>query len=118
VLAVSLQLAGQPRGGLALRDPPEDQEDLGGPPMGLMEGGPGEGVEHPAAAVTAVAQHRGAVPPVHPQVVAGVAPRAGQPLGVEQVDKLLVAGVLVHEPGDGEVHGRLLVVVGTRDTTP
>jgi hypothetical protein len=66
VLAVPVQLAGQPRGGLALRDPPEDQEDLGGPPMGLVEGGAGEGVEHPAAGVTAVVQHRGAVPPVDP----------------------------------------------------
>jgi hypothetical protein len=107
VLAVPVQLAGQPRGGLALGDPPEDQQDLRGPPVGLVEGGAGERVEHPAAAVAAVVQDRGAVPAVDPQAVPGLTARADQPVGVEHGDELLVASVLVHELGDGEVHGGL-----------
>jgi hypothetical protein len=107
VLAVPVQFAGQPRGGLALSDPPEDQEDLGGPPMGLVEGGAGENIEHPAAEVTAVVEDRGTVPPVNLQGVAGLTARAGQAVGVEDLDDLLVAGVLVQELGDGEVHGHL-----------
>ena len=122
VLAVSVQLPGEPGGGLPLGDPPEDQEDLGRPAVGLVEDRPGERVEHPAAAVTAVVQHRGAVSPVDPQAVAGVTARAGQAVGVEEVDQLLVAGVLVHELGDREVHGRLRrgrgKGKGRRDTTP
>jgi hypothetical protein len=107
VLAVPLQLAGQPRGGLPLGDPPEDQEDLRGPPVGRVEGRPGERVEHPAAGVTAVVQDRGAVPPVHLQAVVAVTARAGQAFGVEDGDELLIAGVLVHELSDGEVHDGL-----------
>jgi hypothetical protein len=105
VLAVPVQFTGQPRGGLALGDPPEDEEDLGGSPMGLVEGGAGEEIEHPAAAVTAVVEDRGAVPPVDLQGVAGLTARAGEAVGVEDIDKPLVAGILVHELGDGEVHG-------------
>jgi len=107
VLAVPVQFAGEPCGGLALGDPPEDQEDLRGPPVGLVEGGASEGIEHPAAGVTAVVEDRGAVPPVHLQGVAGLTARAGQAVGVEDLDELLVAGILVHELSDGEVHGGL-----------
>jgi hypothetical protein len=118
VLAVPVQFAGQPRGGLALSDPPEDQEDLGGPPMGLVEGGAGENIEHTAAGVTAVVEDRGAVPPVNLQGVAGLTARAGQAVGVEDIDELLVAGILVHELGDREVHGGLRCSDLVRDPDP
>src|SRR5512135_3896756 len=74
--------------------------DLGGPPVGLVEGGAGEGVEHPAAGVTAGVEDRGAVPPVDLQAIPGPAPRAGEPFGVKGINEFLVAGVLVHELGD------------------
>jgi hypothetical protein len=118
VLAVPVQFTGQPRGGLALSDPPEDQEDLGGSPMGLVEGGAGEEIEHATAAVTAVVEDRGAVPPVDLQGVAGLAARAGEAVGVEDIDKLLVAGILVHELGDWEVHGGLRRSHLVRDPDP
>jgi hypothetical protein len=118
VLAVPVQFAGQPRGGLALGDPPEDQQDLGRPPVGLVEGSAGKGVEHPAAGVTAVVEDRGAVPPVSLQAAAGLTARAGQSVGVEDVDELLVAGVLVHKLGDGEVHGGLRCSDPGRDPNP
>ena len=118
MLAVPVQFAGQPGGGLALGDAPEDQQGLGGRPVGLVEGRPGEGVEYSAAGVAAVIQDRGAVPPVYPQAVVGPTARAGQAVGVEDVDELLVAGILVHEPGDGEVHGRLPRSDSVRDPDP
>src|SRR4051794_38266411 len=34
----------------------------------------------------------------------GLAARAGQPVGVEKPDELVIAGVLVHEVDDREVH--------------
>lgn len=104
VLAVPLQLAGQPRRGLALGDPAEDQEDLGGPSVGLVEGRAGEGVEYPAAGATAVVEDRRAVPPVDLEVVAAPAPRAGEALGMEGLNEFLIAGVLVQELDDREVH--------------
>jgi hypothetical protein len=107
VLAMTVQFAGQPRGRLALCDPPQDQEDLGGPAVGLVEGGAGEHVENPAAVAAAVVEDRGAVPPVDPEAVPAAALGASQAVVVEDIDELLVAGVLVHELGDGEVHGRL-----------
>ena len=42
------------------------------------------------------------------QVVARPAPRTSQAVGVEPGQELGVAGVLVHQIGDGEVHGKTL----------
>jgi hypothetical protein len=112
VPAVPVQLAGEPGGGPPLGDPPGDRQDLGGPAVGLVEGRVGERVEHPAAAFAAVVQHRGAVPPVDLQAVAGVTARAGQPTGMEDGGERLVAGAHIHELGDREVDGSLRHVRG------
>jgi hypothetical protein len=106
VLPVPIQFARQPRRGCALGDATEDQEDLRGAAVGLVEDGLGEGVEDPAARA-AVVQDRVTGPAVDPKPVATLAARAGEAVGVEDRDDLLVAGVLVHELGDGEVHGHL-----------
>src|SRR5262249_42358615 len=63
--------------------------------------------EHPAAVAAAGVEDRGAVPPVGPEAVTAATPRASQAVRVEDLDELLGAGVLVHELGDGEVHGGL-----------
>ena len=39
------------------------------------------------------------------EMIIGLAVRAGQAVGVEQTDEFVVAGVLVHEVGQGEIHG-------------
>jgi hypothetical protein len=39
------------------------------------------------------------------EALAGATPRAGEPLGVEQVEELLAATLLVHQVEDREVHG-------------
>ena len=66
----------------------------------------GEGVEHPPAMAAAVVQDRGAAA-VDGHAVALMAARAGEPVGVQPTDELGVTGVLVHQVGDREVHGRL-----------
>jgi hypothetical protein len=38
------------------------------------------------------------------EVVAGLTARAGQPIGMEQVEVLLAASLLIHEVDDREVH--------------
>ena len=102
---VAAQLAGQPGGGGALGEAAEDQR-LGGAALRPLQGGAGPGVEDAAAGRAAVVEDRGAVAAVDPEAVARAAARAGQALGVEQVDELGVAGVLVHQVGDREVHER------------
>src|SRR5262245_39133515 len=104
MLAVAAQLAGELGGGLALGDAPEDQEDPGGAAMGPLEEGPGPGIEDAAAVAALVIQDRGPVAVVDPEPLPLPAAGAGQSLGVEQLDELAVAGVLVHGVVQGEVH--------------
>jgi hypothetical protein len=117
VLAVSLQRAGQACRGRALRDAAEDQEELRRSPVRLVQDGPGEGVEDAAAGATVV-QDRVAGAAVDAEPVATASARAGQAVGVEDRDELLVAGVLVHELGEGEVHGQLRCEEPGRDADP
>jgi hypothetical protein len=63
------------------------------------------GVEDTAAGGAAVVEDRGSVGSVDAEMVIGLAARAGQAIGMEQADELVVAGVLVHEVDQGEVHG-------------
>jgi hypothetical protein len=84
--AVALQLAGQLGAGRPLGDPSGDQDQLAGPPADAVQERAGEGVEHPAAAATAVVEHRGAVAAVDGQAVARPAPRAGQAVGMQPAD--------------------------------
>ena len=104
-MPVAAQLAGQLRRRHALGDAAEDQDDLRRPPLHPLEGGPGPGVEDAAAAAALVIDHRVAVAAVDAEAVGGAAAGAGQPAGVEHRDELGVAGVLVHQVGEREVHG-------------
>jgi hypothetical protein len=109
---VAAQLAGELRRRHALGDAAEDQDDLGRPPLQTLEGRPGPGVED-AAAVAALVIHDGvAMAAVDPEAVGGAAARAGQAAGVEHGDELGVAGALVHQVGEREVHGGSTPVEG------
>jgi hypothetical protein len=105
LLAVAPQFAGEPGGGDALGEAPEDQHQFDGPPLGALKRGAREGVEHAAAGLAAVVQDRGAVAAVDGQALTCPAPRAGQAVGVQPADELGVAGTLVHQIREGEVHG-------------
>src|SRR5262245_41180495 len=72
--------------------------------MGPLEEGPGPGIEDAAAVAALVIQDRGPVAVVDPEPLPLPAAGAGQSLGVEQLDELAVAGVLVHGVVQGEVH--------------
>jgi hypothetical protein len=109
--AVAFQLAGQLRRRHALGEPPHDQDQLAGSSLDAVERGVGEGVEDPAAVAAAIVQDRGPTATVHGHAIVAAAPRASQTVGVKPVEQLGVAGVLVHEVGDREVHGRLRVPI-------
>jgi hypothetical protein len=105
--AVAVQLAGQLGRRHALGEPTHDQDQHDGSPFGPVQGRSGEGVEDSPASLAAEVEDRGAVTAVDAQVVARPAPRAGQAAGMEPLDQLGVAGVLIHQVRDGEIHGPL-----------
>jgi len=74
-----------------------------------VQGRAGEGVEDPPAVAAAVIEDRSAMRAMDPEPIAA-ASRAGQALGVEDHDEAGVAGILVHQAGQREVHRRPLSV--------
>src|SRR5262245_21926445 len=112
--AVPVQLTRQLGGGHPLGDPPEDQHQGAGAAAGAVQERAGEGGEHPVTGLAAVVQDRGAVAAVGAQAVPAATPRAGQAVGVQPGDQGVVAGALVHQVGDREVHGRLRLRGGQR----
>jgi hypothetical protein len=105
--AVALQLTGKLGGRNSLGDPADDQDQFDGPPLDPVEGRVREGVEHPFAMAAAVVQNRRASAAVDGHAVGLMAAWAGEPVGVQPRNQLGVTGVLVHQVGDREVHGRL-----------
>ena len=105
VLAADPHLAGEFRGGHPLRDATEDQEDLRGAQMSALPGGVREHVEDPAAGFATVIDDWGVVvTSMDVKAVVGTTPGASKPLGVEQIEELLAATLLVHQVDDREVH--------------
>src|SRR5262245_4271655 len=117
VLAVAAQLAGHPGRRLGLGDAAEDQQQLRRRPADAPQGRAGEGVEDAAAAAALEVDHRVAMAAVDAEAVGGPAPRAGQAVGVQQLDEPLVAGVLVHQVDQGEVHRRASRSPGATSST-
>src|SRR5208337_202671 len=105
MLAADPHLMGEFRGRHPLRDAPEDQEDLARAEVCTLPGGAGKHVEDPTAAFAAVVEDRrlGAMA-MDVQPVPGGATGAGQAAGMEQVQELVVATILVHQVEDREVH--------------
>ena len=87
-------------------DATEDQEDLGRAEVRPLPECSREHIEHPSAPLAAVVDDRGVgMTAVDIEPLPGTAPRAREPLGVEQVEELLAATLLVHQVKDREVHG-------------
>ena len=109
--AIAIQLASEFCGGHALGDASYDQEQFGGPPADAVERGAGEGVEDPAAMAAAIVEDRGAMSPVDVEVILGAAAWAGEPSGVKPGEEFGIAGVVVHQVQDREIHGNLRMAV-------
>jgi hypothetical protein len=107
--AVAIQLPRQLGGGDALGKTADDQYQLAGPPLEAMQGSAGEGVEDPLAVAATEVQDRVAAAPVDDHPVVSLATRAGETVGMQPLYELLVAGALVHQVDDREIHGRLRV---------
>jgi hypothetical protein len=103
------QLAGELGGGDALGDAAEDQDQLDRPPLGPPECRAGEGVEDAAAGDAAIDQDRVAVAAMDLEAVAVAAVGTGQAIGMEEANEEFIAGKLVHQLVDREVHGRVLI---------
>jgi hypothetical protein len=97
VRTVVARLASQLRRRDTLGDAAENQDDLRGSPLHVLEGRAGEGVEDAAASAALVVQDGVAVAAMHAEAVGGAAARAGQPAGVEHGDELLPT----NPPGSG-----------------
>jgi hypothetical protein len=105
MLAADADLAGELGGGHCLSDPAEDQEDLGGTEMGPLPGGVSEHVEDPPATLAAViGDRRVETTAVDVETLGGATAWTGESFGVEQIEELLAAPLLVHEVDDREVH--------------
>jgi hypothetical protein len=105
VLAADADLAGELGRGHPLGDAAEDQEDLGGAEVGPLPGGAGEHVEDPTAGLAAVIDDGGiGMVAMDVEALASTTAGAGEPLGVEQVEELPAAALLVHQGDDREVH--------------
>jgi hypothetical protein len=107
--ATTAQLTGELCGGDALGDAAKDQDQLDRPPLGPPKRRAGEGVEDPAAGDASIDQDRGPVAAMDLEAVAIAAVGAGQAVGMEQADEEFIAGRLVHQLADREVHGRLII---------
>jgi hypothetical protein len=116
VPAAAAQLAGQPGGRRALSDAADDQDQFAGAALGALQGRGGPGVKD-APAGAAVIEDRLAVGAVDGQVAAA-AVRAAQPLGVEGLDEEVVAGLLVKQVEQGEVHEQVSRRTGVQLSYP
>jgi hypothetical protein len=105
VLAADPHLAGELRRGDSLGDAAEDQENLDRAEVRPLPRCSREHIEHPSAPLAAVVDDgRVGVTAVDIESLAGAAAGAREPLGVEQVEELLAANLLVHQVKDREVH--------------
>jgi hypothetical protein len=106
MLAADADLAGELRGGLPLGDTAEDQKDLRGAQVSPLPGGVSEHVEDPPATLAAViGDRRVGTTAVDVETLGGATAGTGEPFGVEQIEELLVAPLLVHEVDNREIHG-------------
>ena len=105
MLAADPYLSGELRRGDPLGDATEDQEDLGRPEVRPLPVCSREHIEHTSAPLAAVVDDRGVgMTAVDIEPLPGTAARAHEPLGVEQVEELLAAALLVHQVKDREIH--------------
>jgi hypothetical protein len=106
VLAADPDLAGELGGGSPLGDAAEDQEDLDRAELCPLPMCSCEHIEHASTSLAAVVDDRGVgVTAVDVEPLAGAAPGAREPLGVEQVEEFPATRLLVHQIDDREVHG-------------
>jgi hypothetical protein len=103
--AIAAQLPGHLRRRCPLGDPSKDQPDLRGGPLSPLQDGSGPGIEDPAASPALVVQHRLAVTAMDSQGMRLSALGASQAIGVEQFDEPRVAGILIEDINQGEIHG-------------
>jgi hypothetical protein len=104
MLAITSQFASQLCGWRPLADATQDQHQLDRRAVCLLEWGARVGIEHGPAMTAAVVEYGRTMTIVNGQGIVPSASGAVQSVGVQHVDQELVAGVVVHQLEDWEVH--------------
>jgi hypothetical protein len=102
--AIHLQFSGQLGGGNALSDAAQDQPDLRRGTPCLVQHGSCPGIENAVTVPALIIHNRSPMPPMDTQTVVDLATRTSQPVGVQQLDQLGVAGTVIHNIEKGEIH--------------
>jgi hypothetical protein len=105
VPAAALQLPRQLSGGYALGETPEDEDQHRGPVVGPLEHGSSPGVEDSPTCRAAIVKDGFPVVAMDDESLVSVAAGTLQPLGMDESQEELIAGVLIHKGVDREVHG-------------
>src|SRR5919202_1322856 len=98
VSTINMQLCGQVFGGHPLGNATQDLDDGRAAIMALDPDGPSEEIEDRATGTTAVVQDRGTMPVMGCLLGGQAMPgRAAQPLGMQDMQQDVVAGLLIHQ---------------------
>jgi hypothetical protein len=103
---VAAEFAGQLGRAHPLGEAAQDEQEVAAGLPGTVQAGAGEGVEDAATALTLVVEDGVAAAAVDAQAVGRPAAGAAEPAGVEEPQEAVVAGALVQQVGDREVHGQ------------
>src|SRR4051795_11977109 len=99
------QLPSELRGGHALGETSDDQDQGRGAVMSPSGHSPSPGVEDPSARRAAIVEDGFSNVAVDGESVPSLTAGAMQPLGMEQVEEEPEAGVLIHKRLDRKIHG-------------
>ena len=97
ISSTATQLPSELRGGYTLGETSDDEDQGRGAVVRPLERGPGPGVEDPPARRAAIVEEGFSNVAVDGESVLSVTAGAMQPLGMEQVEEELEAGVLIHK---------------------
>src|SRR5437763_8428702 len=103
--STATQLPSELRGGHALGETSDDQDQRGGAVMSPLEHGPGPSIEDPPARRAAIVEDGFSNVAVDGESVMSLTAGTKQPIWVEKAEEELEAGILIHKRLDRKVHG-------------
>ncbi len=100
---IAIEFVGQLRGGDALGESSEDQDQFAGPAADAVKDGFGEGIKDATAMAATVIESGSTVTAMGQDLIGAMAARAGEATGVQPGDQGGITSVLIHQVGDGKV---------------
>jgi hypothetical protein len=102
--AITIQLTSQARRGGALGNPTQNEDDLTGSAVRVVESSLRPGVEDASAIATLVIEDRSAVAAMNIQTIRCATARTSQTTRMEDVHQEVITGGFIHEIDKGKVH--------------